>query len=234
MTPDCPDVQEGKVDELTPDEEAQNRAILEALLIASDEVIGVGKLTSVIQGAGPREIRKYVEDLNEDYLRGGRSFKIIDVAGGFQFMVHPDFAPWVRRLFREKAPSRFSQASLETLAIVAFKQPVTKAEVEHVRGVAADGVLRLLLEKGFLRIAGRAEGVGRPLLYGTTRGFLKHFGLKTLSDLPKLTELEELLKEAEPELEPEPEPEAEAVEAPVSLEDAGVGEVPDRPEEVSI
>ena len=185
--------------EMTPDEEAQNRAILEALLIAADDVLGIGTLTSVIQGSGPRDVRRYVDTLNEEYLQAGRSFKIAEVAGGFQFMVHPDYAPWLSRLFREKVPMRLSQAALETLAIVAFKQPVTKAEVEQIRGVTVDGVLRLLLERGFLRISGRAEGAGRPLLYGTTRGFLKHFGLNTLSDLPKLIELEELLKDAESE-----------------------------------
>jgi segregation and condensation protein B len=185
--------------EMTPDEEAQNRAILEALLIAADDVLGIGTLTSVIQGSGPRDVRRYVDTLNEEYLQAGRSFKISEVAGGFQFMVHPDYAPWLSRLFREKVPMRLSQAALETLAIVAFKQPVTKAEVEQIRGVTVDGVLRLLLERGFLRISGRAEGAGRPLLYGTTRGFLKHFGLNTLSDLPKLIELEELLKDAESE-----------------------------------
>jgi hypothetical protein len=101
---------------------------------------------------------------------------------------------------REKVAPRLSQASLETLAILAFKQPITKAEVEHIRGVSADGVLRQLMEKGLIRISGRSDAPGRPLLYGTTRDFLKHFGLKTLSDLPKLRELEELLREEEQRL----------------------------------
>ncbi|MDP6776247.1 MAG: SMC-Scp complex subunit ScpB, partial [Candidatus Latescibacteria bacterium] len=183
--------------DLAPDEHARNRGILEALLIASDEPIPVGKITSVIDRVGPREIRDYVDDLNHEYAETGRSFKITEIAGGFQLMVHPEYAPWARRLMRGKAPARLSQASLETLAIIAFRQPLTKAEVEHIRGVSVDGVIRHLLEKGLLRIAGRAEGIGRPLLYGTTRDFLKHFGLKTLSDLPKLRELEDLLREEE-------------------------------------
>ena len=183
--------------DLSSDEHAQNRGVLEALLIASDEPIPVGKITSVIDRVGGREIRDYVDDLNHEYAETGRSFKITEIAGGFQLMIHPEYAPWARRLMRGKAPARLSQAALETLAIIAFRQPLSKAEVEHIRGVNVDGVIRHLLEKGLLRIAGRADGVGRPLLYGTTRDFLKHFGLKTLSDLPKLRELEDLLREEE-------------------------------------
>ncbi len=183
--------------DLAPDEHARNRGVLEALLIASDEPIPVGKITSVIDRVGGREIREYVDDLNHEYADTGRSFKITEIAGGFQLMIHAEYAPWARQLMRGKAPARLSQAALETLAIIAFRQPLSKAEVEHIRGVNVDGVIRHLLEKGLLRISGRAEGIGRPLLYGTTRDFLKHFGLKTLSDLPKLRELEDLLREEE-------------------------------------
>ena len=183
---------------VAPGEDDRNRGIVEALLIAADEPIGAARLASVLGAeAGARQVRAYVDDLNDDYVSTGRSFRITEVAGGFQLTLHQDFAPWIRQLMREKSPTRLSQASLETLSIVAFKQPITKAQVEHVRGVSVDGVLRHLLEKALIRIAGRAEGAGRPLLYGTTRDFLKHFGLKTLSDLPKLRELEELLKEQE-------------------------------------
>ncbi len=184
-------------EDLAPDAHARNRSIIEALLVASDVPIGVGKIASVLSGVEARQVRTYVDDLNNEYLSTGRSFKITEVAGGFQLMVHAEYAPWARRLLREKAPARLSQAALETLAIVAFRQPLAKAEVEHIRGVTVDGVLRHLLEKGLIRIAGRADGPGRPLLYGTTRDFLKHFGLKTLSDLPKLREMEELLQEGE-------------------------------------
>lgn len=188
--PDTP-----SAEEISLDEHARNRGILEALLIASDEPLGAARLTSVLSGAQARDVRAYVDALNEEYGSTGRSFQIVEVAGGYQLRVHPEYASWVRRLLREKAPARLSQAALETLAIIAFKQPIPKAEVEHIRGVSVDGVLRHLLEKGLVRISGRADGPGRPLLYGTTRDFLKHFGLKTLSDLPKLRELEELLKE---------------------------------------
>ncbi len=180
-------------DAVASDEDARNQGILEALLMASDRPLGASQIASILDGVRPGDVRAYVEDLNEQYGRTGRSFKISEIAGGFQFLVHSEYGAWIRRLLKDKAPVRLSSAALETLAIIVFKQPVMKAEVEHIRGVSVDGVLRHLLEKGLIRIAGRSEAPGRPLLYGTTRDFLKHFGLKTLSDLPKVRELDELL-----------------------------------------
>ena len=189
------------IDGLTDDEYGRNRGVVEALLVTADVPMGVARLASVLgRKVGAREIRAYVDELNDEYAQTGRSFRITEVAGGFQLMIHPEFAPWIRQLMKERIPPRLSQASLETLAILAFKQPITKAEVEHIRGVSVDGVIRQLMEKSLVRIAGRSDAPGRPLLYGTTRDFLKHFGLKTLSDLPKLRELEELLKEEEQRL----------------------------------
>lgn len=190
-------VQETEPREFTREEHLQNRRVLEALLMASDGPTQVGRLLTALEGAGAREVRAYVDALNEDYARTGRAFRIVEVAGGFQFAVERSFAPFVRRLFRDRAPIRLSQAALETLAVIAFKQPIAKAEIEAVRGVGVDWVLRTLLEHNLVRIAGRSEGVGRPLLYGTTREFLRHFGLRTTADLPKLRELDELLKEGE-------------------------------------
>ena len=186
-----------ETENLVPDEHARNRGIIEALLIASDLPVGAAKMAAVLDCAEVREIRTYIDDLNTEYGITGRSFKITEVAGGYQMMVHPEYATWVRRLLRDKSPARLSPAALETLAIVAFKQPIIKAEIEHIRGVSADGVVRHLMEKGLVRISGRSDRPGRPLLYGTTRDFLKHFGMKTLSDLPKIRELEELLREEE-------------------------------------
>jgi len=195
---ETPEVEEATIDNLTDDEHSRNRGVVEALLITADNPLGASKISSVLgRQIGAKEVRLYVDELNEEYVSSGRSFRVTEIAGGFQLMVHPEFAPWIRQLMKEKVPPRLSPASLETLAILAFKQPITKAEVEHIRGVAVDGVLRQLMEKGVVRISGRSEAIGRPLLYGTTRDFLKHFGLKTLSDLPKLRELEELLKEEE-------------------------------------
>ena len=209
----------GVPEELAIDEDAKGRSIIEAILTASDTPVTTGKLAELVGGeTGAKEVRQYVDDLNEVYVQTGRAFRITEVAGGFQFSVHHEFAPWIRRLLQEK-PARLSQAALEVLSIVAFKQPITKAEVEHIRGVASDGVIRHLMEKGLVRIAGRSEGVGRPLLYGTARDFLKFFGLKTLADLPKVREVEDLLKEDGEEA---GEPEIEAGSAPRDAEvDAG-------------
>jgi segregation and condensation protein B len=185
----------GIPEELTPDDDAKGRSIIEAVLTASDAPVTATQLVGLVGGdAGAKEIRQYIDELNEVYVKTGRAFRVTEVAGGFQFSVHHEFAPWIRQLLQEK-PARLSQAALEVLSIVAFKQPITKAEVEHIRGVASDGVLRHLMEKGLVRIAGRSDAVGRPLLYGTARDFLKFFGLKTLADLPKVREVEDLLKE---------------------------------------
>ena len=183
--------------DLTAEEHVHNRTILEALLMASDAPLQVGRLLPALDGAGARDVRGYVDRLNDDYAREGRAFRIVEVAGGFQFAVERRYAPFVRRLLRDRIPVRLSQAALETLAVIAFKQPIAKAEVEAVRGVGADWVIRTLLEHNLIRIAGRSEGVGRPLLYGTTREFLRHFGLRTTADLPRLKEMDELLKEGE-------------------------------------
>lgn len=179
------------------DEDARRRGVIEALLTASDDALPLGRLVELTgDGASAKEIRDAIDELNEAYVKGGRSFRIAEVASGYQLTVHQEFAPYIRRLLQER-PVRLSQAALETLSIVAFKQPITKAEVEHIRGVASDGVLRHLIEKGLVRIAGRSDGVGRPILYGTARDFLKFFGLRTLSDLPEIKDVEELLEEEE-------------------------------------
>ena len=183
------------IDPAASDEDARNQGIVEALLMASDNPLGASQIASMLDGVRAGDVRAYVEDLNTLYGRTGRSFKISEIAGGFLFMVHSEYGVWVRRLLKDKAPVRLSSAALETLAIIVFKQPVMKVEVEHIRGVSVDGVVRHLLEKGLIRIAGRSDAPGRPLLYGTTRDFLKHFGLKTLSDLPKVRELDELLED---------------------------------------
>ena len=140
-------------------------------------------------------IHSSVELLNEQYLEQGRAFRIVEIAGGYQFATRSEYAEYVARIFKEKSRRRLSGAALETLAIVAYKQPVSKLDIEAVRGVNCDEVIKSLLEKNLITITGRAEAVGRPLLYGTTVDFLRHFGLPALSDLPKPRELEELMKE---------------------------------------
>lgn len=140
-------------------------------------------------------IHSAVEQLNAQLEETARPYRIVEIAGGYQFATRSEYAEYVSRLFKEKSRRRLSGASLETLAIIAYKQPVSKQDVENIRGVNCDEVLKSLLEKNLITITGRADAVGRPLLYGTTTEFLRHFGLHSVSDLPKPRELEELMKE---------------------------------------
>ncbi|HCL30572.1 MAG TPA: SMC-Scp complex subunit ScpB [Candidatus Latescibacteria bacterium] len=172
------------------------RGIVEAILMTSDSPVTPGKLQALIKGVNGRDLRQAVDDLNESYREGGHAMSITEVAGGFQVVTRKEFGPWVRK-FHDHSQIRLSQAALETLSIVAFKQPVTRIEVDSVRGVDSGGVLRTLMELNMIRLVGRSEGVGRPHLFGTTRDFMTHFGLRSLADLPKPRELEELLAEGE-------------------------------------
>lgn len=144
---------------------------------------------------GQKELRLIIEELNEEYELNARPFRIVEIAGGFQFATTREYGEFVGLLSKERSRRRLSQAALETLAIVAYRQPVTKPEVEAIRGVNCDQVLLSLLERNLLAITGRADTVGKPLLYGSTDEFLRVFGLNSLSDLPKLRELEELMEE---------------------------------------
>jgi segregation and condensation protein B len=142
-----------------------------------------------------RLVRKLIDDLNAEYEETGRAFRIVEVAGGFQFATVREFGEYVALLSKEKQRRRLSPAALETLAIIAFRQPISKPEIESIRGVNSDQVLLSLLEKNLVAITGRSESVGRPLLYGTTEEFLRIFGLNSLNELPKLREIEELMEE---------------------------------------
>ncbi|MFH1570162.1 MAG: SMC-Scp complex subunit ScpB [Gemmatimonadota bacterium] len=172
------------------------RAIVEAILMTADAPVNPGRLQSLLKGSNGRDIRQAVDELNERYHAGGHAMSIVEVAGGFLVATRREYGPWVRK-FHDRGQVRLSQAALETLAIVAFKQPITRVEIDSIRGVDSGGVIRTLLELSMLRIVGRSEGVGRPMLFGTTREFMTHFGLKSLADLPKPKELEELLAEGE-------------------------------------
>ncbi len=171
-----------------------SKAVIEALLFASDAPLTPEKIREVVGDVEEAEIREAIESLRTDYRAGARAFDIFELVGGYQVLSRPEFASWVERLFVERRKARLSRQALETLAIIAYKQPIVKAEIEMIRGVSSDGVIRTLLERDLITITGRAEGVGRPLLYGTTREFLNYFGLNDLSDLPKIEELRELLR----------------------------------------
>jgi len=173
----------------TPEQElrASPKSIVEALLFASDRPITIQKLGE-ISGIDGKEVRGYVEELNREYEEQGRSYRIEEIAGGFQILTLPEFSEWVGALTRSQVESRLSKAALETLAIVAYKQPVLRAEVDAIRGVQSGQIIRTLMEKGLVKITGRKEVPGRPMLYGTTRKFLEAFGLRSVGDLPKAEE----------------------------------------------
>ena len=167
-------------------DEAQAKRIIEALLFVFGEPIAIKRLAEVLQVVEVAEIRQMVEALNAEYAVSGRAFHIQEVAGGFQLVTDQQLAPWLRRALQSPKADSVSKGALETLAIIAYRQPMTKAEIEAIRGVDVTASLDTLLERRFVRVSGRKESPGRPFLYGTTVEFLRHFGLKSLEALPAL------------------------------------------------
>ena len=163
----------------------QTKCIVEALLFATDRPISVRRIASILgEGVDGRAVRKAVNELREEYDARGAAFQIQEIAEGIQLLTRPEYKPYVRKLFASRKDEKMSPAALETLAIVAYKQPVLRALVEDIRGVQAGQLLRQLLERGLIKIAGRHNSPGRPILYGTTRRFMEVFGLRSLKDLP--------------------------------------------------
>src|SRR4029077_19042334 len=149
-----------------------------------------------VMGGVPREAwQAGLGELRADYARDGRGLQLVEVAGGWQITTRPEYNDWVREMLDPKSPTRLSIQALETLAVIAYKQPVTLPEIIELRGVKSGGVIKTLLEKRLIRITGRKPVVGRPMLYGTTKEFLLHFGLKDLSELPRIEEFAEVLGE---------------------------------------
>jgi len=186
--------------EQQPQQEAQEpssqqittESIIEAILFASDELLSAERLVSIADlNGGVKQVKKCIEILNQQYQQSGRAFRIEEIAGGYQMMTLPDYNIWLKKLLRERGDNKLTPAALETLAIIAYKQPVIRADVEAIRGVACGEMIRSLMYKGLVKIAGKAEILGRPLLYGTTRKFLEVFGLNDLKDLPKAEELKQ-------------------------------------------
>src|SRR5207247_10134720 len=177
--------------------------VVEALLFSAQKPLSIREIAAAVKGAGaedelsPNEFARVteadiaaaLEELKIEYVQEQRAFQIIEKAEGWQLVTDPAFARWVRQLFPAPKPARLTAPALETLAIIAYRQPIIRADVEAVRGVSIDGVLQTLMERGLVKIAGRAEVPGRPLLYGTTQFFLDHFGLRALDELPNVEEL---------------------------------------------
>ena len=160
--------------------------LVEAFIFATDSPISLDRLSSLIEQP-KSQIRPILKQLQQQYDTMERGFYLAEVAGGYQFRTVVELAPWLRKLSKDRSP-RFSRAALETLAIIAYRQPVTRAEIEYLRGVDSGGVMKTLLDKNLLRILGKKEIPGRPLIYGTSSHFLEHFGLSALADLPTLKE----------------------------------------------
>jgi segregation and condensation protein B len=170
------------------DTETTVESVVEAVLFASDEPLTEARLANIVE-TSVKQVRVHIEGLNDKYQANGNAFRIEQIAGGYQMLTLSPYNHWLKKLLRARSDSKLSPAALETLAIVAYKQPVMRADIEVIRGVAAGDVLRSLCYKGLVKIVGRAEVLGRPMLYGTTKKFLEVFGLNTLKDLPKIEEL---------------------------------------------
>jgi segregation and condensation protein B len=167
------------------------KLIIEALLFASGKRLSVSEIHSIIPDKSIPEIKQAIQELLTEYNSKKRSFVLKEIAGGYEFRSRPEYAPYVLKMLK-RSPARLSQAALETLAIIAYKQPILRQEIERLRGVDAGGILRTLLEKGLIRIVGRKNLPGKPLIYGTAKRFLEVFDLESLTSLPKLKEIKEL------------------------------------------
>ena len=174
--------------------EFQAAAILEALLFSSEEPLAASRLREFAPELAATDIKKAVQALNEWYRESGRAFQVEEVAGGFQMFTLPQYAEYVERMYAKRQQNRLSPKALETLAIVAYKQPITRLEIEEIRGVNVDGVMKTLLSRNLITISGTASTPGNPFIYKTTRKFLEYFGLKSLKDLPRLKELDEIVE----------------------------------------
>ncbi|MHC4641593.1 MAG: SMC-Scp complex subunit ScpB [Planctomycetota bacterium] len=184
--PDQIDIQEQT--QFPTDAEPTEESVVEAVLFVSDEPLTPNRLADIV-GTSVKHIREHINNLNEQYQANSNAFRIEEIAGGYQLLTLSSYNPWLKKLLRVRNDSKLSPASLETLAIIAYKQPVIRADIEAIRGVAVGEVVRSLMYKGLVKIVGRAEVLGRPMLYGTTKKFLEVFGLNTLKDLPKIEEL---------------------------------------------
>lgn len=171
-------------------EKTEIKNILHALFFITDQPVSLERLDKIFEGAVPRaQYLECADELKKEYEERQSPIELREVAEGYQFATRQEYSPWIRKLFKERVTLRLSASALESLAIVAYKQPITRSEIEEIRGVETIAVLDTLLERKLIRIVGRKETVGRPLLYGTTSEFLRYFGLRSLSELPSLEEL---------------------------------------------
>lgn len=167
------------------------KSIIEAIIFASESPVALSQISEIIEHADKSAVRLTIRELIEDYEQKNGGIQIVEVAGGYQFRTQPDTAPWIKKLYKGRASS-LSMAAMETLAVVAYRQPVLKSEIDRIRGVDTGGSLKNLIEKKLVRILGRKDVPGKPIIYGTTKKFLEVFNLKDLSELPTLKEFSDL------------------------------------------
>lgn len=172
---------------------AEAKRVIEAVVFAADGPVSLDQLAQLIETLDSDAIMQAIRGLQQDYEVSERSFQLVEIANGFQMRTRDEYAPWIKKFYTTEISSRLSVSALEALAIVAYKQPVTRAEVEEVRGVNSDSVIRTLHERNLVRVLGRKQAPGKPMLYGTTTEFLMHFGLRDLSELPSVEEIENML-----------------------------------------
>ncbi len=172
-------------------EDAKWKAVIESLIFASEAPLSLDRIKEVLGEMSKKDIQRLIEELRAEDERSPRGFSLVEVAEGFQFRTRPEYGEWIKKL-RKVKPTPLSQPSLETLAIIAYKQPVVRSDLEKIRGVDSGGVLRTLLEKKLIKILGKKDVPGKPLVYGTSKRFLEMFGLKDLSSLPTLKDIEGL------------------------------------------
>jgi segregation and condensation protein B len=182
-----PDIEE-QTDLSQPPADVTVESVTEAVLFASDEPLREARLADIV-GTSASQIRQHIKNLNDKYQANNNAFRIEQIAGGYQMMTLGSYNHWLQKLLCVRDAGKLSPAALETLAIIAYKQPIIRADIETIRGVAVGEITRALMYKGLVKIIGRAEVIGRPLLYGTTKKFLEVFGLNSLKDLPKIEEL---------------------------------------------
>ncbi|HET9983520.1 MAG TPA: SMC-Scp complex subunit ScpB [Longimicrobiales bacterium] len=180
--------------------------IVEALLFASDAPLSAADLARGDESLDEERVEAAIQELRAEYDATERAFQVYELGGGYQILTRPEFAPYLERFDTVPQSGRLSSPALEVLAVIAYRQPIGRAEIEEIRGVGSAGVLRTLLERSLVEVVGRAEGLGRPLLYGTTPRFLEHFGFRSLDDLPRPEELPVVLRTPAPAEEPVPVP----------------------------
>jgi len=206
-----------------PLEESELKRVVEALLFITDQPLSIARLAAIAGEKDAARVSAAVDSIRQGYAERGSAVQVIEIAEGWQMATRPDHAGFIRQLYSEKMTMRLSTAALETLSIIAYKQPLTRAEIEEIRGVEVIAALETLLEKGLVRVVGRKETVGRPLLYGTTPEFLRQFGLRSVADLPPLDAFQ--TPPAPQSASPEPAPAEPAGETPAAVEEPS----PDKP-----